>query len=274
MSIRKAIVGASLIIFLGCSRLDLAVNWADDYIIRQADNYFDLSSKQQTEYKVKVQKDIDRIKTENFPKIAKFLGKISGAVDKGAISEKYIADSFDEGTKLFREALHQFDGTAIDFLSHASDEQMKHFVEEFNDKTKGIKEETETPKERMKRQRKTYERWTKEFIGSLSSEQKDILEKQIKNNPYPYELQVKNRETFRDKLLEVHNNPASIKGFVTRIEKQRTDAYDDALDTFHEGLKSYLWDLYRSLSPDQKNSLAKKLNERASELDKIAEKAD
>lgn len=267
---KKIIVLMLILTSISCSRLGVAVDWADEYILNEADNYFDLSSEQYKEFKPRVEKDIQRIKKENFPELSIFFRKISEKAEKNQINEKEIIALFDEGQGLFRKVLHQFEPTILDFATKATSEQANNFIKEYNKKIEELQDDIKTPSDRLKKQKKRYDRWLNEFIDNMTADQKKALEAEIENNPIPFDLQVKSRNQIRDKFLTVMGNPQELKNFLTNFEKQRSPEYQEALKKYQSGLKSYLWVLFQSLSEGQKTYLIKQLRHRADELEKIS----
>jgi hypothetical protein len=257
------------LILSSCSRLQMAYKLADDYILHQANSFFDLSDDQYKTYKSRVEKDIDRIKTTELPKASAYLKTIKSEVKTGLTSQK-IDLLYEDGQKLFSRVIHEFETTAYDFSREMNTEQIENFKDEYNERLNDLKEDVDSPKERFKHQRKRVTKWMKEWVGSVSRDQEKAIEQFIDSNPYPYELQIKHRQLMRDKFLEARKDPIRLKEFLAKIDLEKDTSYAGAMKIYTPGLKKFLLNLYTSLSEKQKNYLIGRLDTRIGQLEEIA----
>ena len=258
------------LILASCSKMDLALKWADWMIVKETDSYFDLSDTQNKELKNQVQKDLSRVKKENFPDIAKFLSKVAGQIEADKISLEEIAKLQTEFQITVKAALNQFQSTALDFAMKATAEQIEHFKKKYNQQTEKHADDVKTEKDKFKLQKKRFEKWTDEWLGGLTSEQKVALASDIKEVPFPWDLQVRSREVSLNKFLEARRSRALLKAYMDQLEDERDPEYEKALKDYQAHLRIYILKLYQSLNKDQKTYLTKKLRDRAHEFEGLA----
>jgi hypothetical protein len=253
-----------------CSRLSVAYKLADEYILRQADNYFDLSEDQYSEFKRRVEDDLKRIRDNRAPQASQFLRKILSHVKQNDVTAATVDGLFQEGQTLFDHIVHEFETTAFDLTSQTNSDQIKNFTEEYNEKLNDFKDDVKGPNDRYKMQRKKSLKWTKEWIGWLEVGQEEALEEFIKANPFPFELQVKSRETMRDKFIEAKKDPKRLKEFLKNLNEERDPEYKEALNKYNQALKVFIVDIYKSLNKRQKSYLIERLETRIKQLEDLA----
>ncbi len=246
------------------------MKWADWMIVKETDSYFDLTDTQNKELKDQVQKDLARVKKENFPLIAKFLRKVASQIEADKISLDEIVKLQNEFQITVKTALNQFQSTALDFTMKASAEQIEHFKKKYNQQTGKHADEVKTEKDKFKLQKKRFEKWTNEWLGGLTPEQKVALESDIKEVPFPWDLQVRSREVSLKKFLEARRSRDLLKAYMDQLEDERDPEYETALKVYQAHLRNYILKLYQSLSKDQKTYLMKKLRDRAQEFEGLA----
>ncbi|HEY8270055.1 MAG TPA: hypothetical protein VIG33_04155, partial [Pseudobdellovibrionaceae bacterium] len=121
--------GLFLCIFgtLSCSRLDIAVNWADTYIVSQVDDYFDLTSQQNKELKESLKKDILKIRQEQFLDWARELRRFNKYILEKNLNEETFHKYFAKALDTTRKLQSYFANTAVKFISTTSPAQLEHF---------------------------------------------------------------------------------------------------------------------------------------------------
>lgn len=266
----KIVLFSFFLLLASCSKIDLAMKWADWMIVKETDSYFDLTDTQNKDLKVQVQKDLARVKNENFPQIANFLRKVADQVDADKISVEDINQLQNEFQKTVRAALDQFQTTALDFSMKASPEQMEHFKKKYRKQTEKHLEDVKTDKDKFKLQKQRVEKWIDEWLGGLNSEQRVALESDIKAFPFPWNLQIRSREFSLKKFLEAQKSRSTLKTYMDQLEDERDPEYEIALKDYQAHLRVYIVSLYRSLTKDQKTYLIKKLRHRAQEFEGLA----
>ncbi len=266
----KIVLFLFAILLASCSKIDMAMKWADWMIVKETDSYFDLTDTQNKDLKNQVQKDLARVKKENFPQIAKFLRKVADQAEVDKISVEEILQLQNEFQKTVRAALNQFQTTALDFSMKASAEQIEHFKKKYNKQTEKHLDDVKTDKDKFKLQKQRFEKWTDEWMGGLTSEQRVALESDIKAFPFPWDLQIRSREFSLKKFLEAQKSRSTLKTYMDQLEDERDPEYENALKDYQAHLRVYIVSLYRSLSKDQKKYLLKKLRDRAQEFEGLA----
>ena len=246
------------------------MKWADWAIVKETDSYFDLTKAQNKELKQQIQKDLARVKKENFPIIAKFLRKIADQLKADKLSTEEIQGIQTEFQTVVRAALNQFQSTALDFSMSTSPEQIEYFKKKYNAETEKHAEEIKTEKDQFKLQKKNFEKWTDEWLNGLNSSQQVRLEEDIKAFPFPWQLQVRSRDVSLKNFLKARLSRDTLKIYMDKAEDERDPEYEKALKEYQIHLRIFIGSLFQSLTIEQKKYLIHKLESRAQELDVLA----
>lgn len=256
-------------ILASCTKLQLAYRFADEYMLHQANSFFDLSSEQYKTYKAKVEDDLGRIKKNEGPEVIAFLRSIKTDIEKKDLNGKKVESRYDEGVKLASRIIHEFDSTALDISRSLSDKQIENFKSEYNERLDDYKEDLDTPTEKYAHQKKRYFRMLREWIGNLTIEQEKQLDTFIRTNPYPYDQQIKNRQEMRDKYIQVRKDPKKLNDFLSHIETDKDAAYDQAMKAYTPAFQNFIFNIYNSLTDQQRRYLLGRIDTRISQIEDI-----
>jgi len=260
---------------LGCSRLDIAVNWADTYIVSQADDYFDLNSAQSKELKNEVQQDIRKVRKELFPKWARSLRELEKETHTPLTEEgfhKYFQESLEEG----RTLQPYFAETAAKFITQARPEQLEHFEKAIRKKNVEDEKKVQNGQQARDESRKKYLRWTEMWINSLTKDQEQLLNRHLAEHPFPLEKQIQNKNHALEKFTAARLSPETLRSFVRDYVQDRGQYNDPdyqlAIKNYQSDLEKFVYQLALSLNDKQKKALSENLLEKASALEKLAAK--
>lgn len=261
---------ACLIFISGCSRLDVAINWADTVVLSRVEDYYDLSSQQKKAFKKEFKIVFAEVRQQDFPLFAKFLDSISDSVKKNDLSIVSIRKHFQASREIFIGAMARFEP----LIQRMNDEQaqsgFENFDREFLKKYKEDLEELQSTKKEAKKLRKQYYRFIDQTIESLSDLQKKSLDQQLSENPPPKRLQLESRKSLHDNFSLIRSDKTQRKefltGFVKNWESLQTAEYLSARKAYQEKLILWVYELSQSLSEKQKQKIIKNLNELSLEL--------
>lgn len=259
---------------ISCTRLDIAVHWADTYIASQVDDYFDLSSQQNKDLKIALKHDIRQIRKAQFPKWASALRQFEKEIHANTLNEENFKRYFRETVDISKKLQPAFTETAVKFITSASSEQLRHFEKALRKKNIENEKKIQNREQARNDARKKYLRGIEMWIDSLSKDQDQLLNRHLNNNPFPIQALTKNRNHVLEKFIEAQKNPDDLKTFVRNYYTDKTQYanpdYQQALKTYHADLEKFSFQLIKSLNEKQKNLLCENLTEKAAILEKLA----
>lgn len=259
-----------------CSRLDIAVNWADTYISAKVDDYFDITSEQKRALKESLKNDIRRLRKEQFRLWALELQKLQNDLKTNNLDEARFQDHYQRMLANSQKLQPYFTNTASDFIATTTSEQLNHFEKFFRQKNHEEEKKFKTAPQVLRETKKKYLRWTDMFLGPLSKDQERILSEHLEMHPFPARLQIKNKALLLQKIQESRHSPETLKNFVRDYYNDRTQfaatEYQQALKEYQNGLGKFLHQLLTSLSEKQKRTFSENLGEKAALLKKLAAK--
>lgn len=259
-----------------CSRLDVALSWADTYIAAKVDDYFNLSSRQNKELKQALRTNIRQIRKSKFPEWAQTLRQIAREIHDHPLNEA-VVDKYFRQILLVTDSLQPaFTETAVHFIGEARPEQLEHFERTVHQKNIEDEKKIQNSQKARDENRKKYLRGIELWIDSLSKEQDQLLNRHLNENPFPARALIKNRNQVLEKFSASKKSPEALKDFVrsyyTDKNQYADPEYREALRNYQTNLEKFTYQLLKSLNEKQKKSLCDNLMEKATLLEKLAAK--
>ena len=211
---KKKLVFILTVVFLSvsCSRLDIAVNLANSYIVHKTDDYFDLTKEQSKRLKESLAKDINQVKKTIFPQLAAEMLKIADTVSfQKTFDSTFVSATYQRIENLFMEGVRIFTPTAVALAGDLSPNQITLFQKEVDEKLNDLKKDSE--KKSFDKMKKQFDSW----FGSMTSNQKDDLKKFVEKNPGPTKLSVYNRQTLAHNFVRAFPDKNARKKYVEKI---------------------------------------------------------
>lgn len=261
---------------IGCTRLDIAISWADTYMVSQVDDYFDINSTQSKELKESLKTDIAKVRKEQFVLWAEEMRRFEKAVREGTVTEESFHDYFEKTLNTSRKIQPYFTDSAVKFISTATPDQLEHFERTLRKKNIEDEKKIQNGQKARDESRKKYLRWVEMWIDSLSNDQEQLLNQHLNDDPFPALAQIKNKTYVLEKFHEARKSPEGLKNFVRNYYNNKYQyadpEYQKALTNYQARLEKFMFRLIKSLNEKQKKLLSENLTSKASSLEKLAAK--
>jgi hypothetical protein len=225
------------------------------------DEYFDLTSSQKDWLKTEFEKDFAKIKSQQLPKAANDLDRLSKMITtKKIFSEKEVEVELELFFNYFSEVIKTFSQNAISFAGFLSAKQVDTFQKKFRENLSDFRI-SNTQQKAQERILTSFGNW----FGNLEPSQTTRINNFINENPFPVDSIISNRLRIADEFKEAFPIDSSRNSFV---EKLFTD-YKSMLDSNYTELRKnrnknftkLLTSILNSMTDTQRNSLALKLND-------------
>lgn len=266
------IICLSLSCLTACSRLDFAFSWADTYIASAVDDYFDISSQQSKSLKKSLKYDFDKMKSAVLPEWITNARQIQTDIASGTLNRNEITTIFSSILRNVDHLTSLFAETAVEFVSNLNPKQLDYFTRIFREKTEEDRQkirEEQHHEEHLKKYFKYFEM----FLGSLTKEQKILIEKHALATPFPSQLKIKNKEwvfqQFMKQRFSLSNQKNFVRDYLNQPEKFQLHEYRQALQGYYQNLQNLLVDVLLTLTPKQKEELRQNLQDKVVQLEKI-----
>lgn len=267
-------VAAALTTATGCSRLDLALRWADTFVMSSVTDYFDLNSEQKKAAKDEFNKALSDLRREEFPKLAEILRKIADLSEKNELKAPAIEGFLKEMTAGFTVALQRFEPMAQKIVADQAATGFKLFDEEFQKKYEKDLKKAQDPTQARAQWKDRADSMVDESIEYLTEAQTQMLKSwQTQNNP-PKLLQVESRKTVFEKFKLARDNEESRKNFIKLFFSDwisiQTPAFQTARAEYQAKTHALMISILTQLTEEQRKNLTKNFRARAKEFDNLA----
>lgn len=256
----------------GCSRLDLAVRFADNYIMSEADDYLELTRAQEKEIRPELEKSLLEIRRHEFPAFAEHLEKTEAMIAGESPSTELIEKNQQDARRLFERALARLEPVSLKTLDQSTAENEKAFITAMNEKTEELKEKAAEPSEaraagEAARMRRSIEHWV-----SLNKEQRQLIEKWSRENPTDLSLRIQDREKTLTHFLSLTKEER--KSWLEKLHRSPDSLRSEENNTYWKqrqaNSRALFLELWKSLTESQKAELRKELLSKAAALKKLS----
>lgn len=269
---RKTIVVllSFLVLTSSCSRIDLAVYFADNYVVNKADDYFDLASDQKKWLKHALKINIEKVKQIIFPQLAQELLRAADVIEaQKSIDYEQALLFYQKVKNLIYEGARIFSSDAALFSEKLSMRQAIYFQKEMDEKLIDMHMD-DSKKETYKRYKKHFDSW----VGYMTSHQKKGLQSFVEESPALTKEKIFNRQTMSHEFIkafpqrEVRSH--YVKEVFTHYESMRYPGFNVLAEAYNRRLVGYVTSFLNSLKSDQRETLIENLRDRANQLTKIS----
>jgi hypothetical protein len=260
----------SPLLLISCSRISIAVHWADTFVLSGVEDYFDLSSAQKSQFKTEFKLILKEIEKNDFPKLAEYLESLAATVENNQLTLTVVQDYIKKGGGLIKNAFIKFEPLAIRIVEEQASKGFESFDNEFNEKFNKDLKELDDQNARAKKLKKQYEFWIDQTVDFLQESQEKSLTEQIAENPSPKQLQLQSKKSVYDKFVIARANPIARKEFISKFfndwESLQTTEYLQARKVYHEKLFVWIYQLSQTLNEKQKRNLTENLRKRSKQI--------
>lgn len=253
-----------------CSRIDLAVYFADTYVINKTDDYFDLSSEQKKWLKHALKSNIQKVKQIIFPQLAQEFLRAAEVIETQKNVDVEQALIFYQRLKnLIYEGARIFSSDAALFSERLTMRQALYFQKEMDEKLIDMHRD-DSNKETYKRYKKHFDSW----IGYMTLSQKKSLQSFVEGGPTLTKEKIFNRQIMSHEFIksfaqrEVRSR--YVKGVFAQYESMRDPGFNTLAEAYNRRLVGYVASFLNNLKNDQRETLIENLRDRANQLIKIS----
>lgn len=266
----------------GCARLDLALKWADTYVLSSLSDYFDLSKQEKEETRQSFKQTLANIQTQDFPALAEQLNLLATLIQKTELRNDLskeqkndllniqIRKIFADIGELFKKASGRFEPLGQLVVANQAKKGFHHFDEEFLKKYNQDLLDITDQKKQKKAVQKKINTWIDETVEFLSDSQKSKLTEEVRKYPPPVFLQIESRRLVFEKFRVARNNETLRRAFVTQFFNQwdslQSAEFQEARKAYFEHVTQWLVEIVQTMNEKQKKNLLRNLHKRALEF--------
>lgn len=265
--------GLLILLTTSCSRTGVMFRFFDTLAVSKTDDYFDLSSEQHDTLKKDLQKDLETLRREFFPVIAKNLRELAPLTHQEKINQEVVLKKYLELHHQMKLFTAYFKDTSIKTALSLRPSQLEYFAKEVR---KEIAKNTD-PEDQQEMAYTRYRRSIEFWMGGINSAQKEKIKHFLTTHPYPAKLQNDSKNYVLEKFLLAGQNRDDLKKFVTDFisdfELVRLPTFTQSLNEHKQAFQNFFAnDFWPSLTEVQRKHLRESLLARAEELDELAQR--
>lgn len=258
----------------GCSRLDLAVRWADTFVMSSVTDYFDLTSEQDARARGDFRTALRDVKKIDFPILASHLEDFALLVEKKEVTDEKVDRFLDQVDSQVRTSIARFETMAQNLLDQQSGGSYEMFDAEFSRKHEKDLKEARDDRAQKKKVNKNIDRFVGETVEFLTEEQQKEVDAWIRTNPPPLQLQLESRKALFDQFKSLRADEKKrrdfIRSYFTNWIALQTPAYQKARMESHQRIRSLFKKVLATITEKQRKNLVENFRFRAKDFRAIS----
>jgi len=275
------LLALTLIALPGCSVVRLGYGHIDSFAVWTADEYFDLDPQQRHEFNSRFERLHEWHRYEQLPEYAAFLAETKARLQRKLTREDL--NWFVDGLKArYRTIVRRGAPDAAALLATIRPEQLDALRRQFDkDNRKFVREyRLDASPEEIERARiRRALSQIKDWVGSLTVEQEQMVIAMTKSAPVIYRLRHEDRLRRQREFLRLMESRAEREAFTARLrhwllnwEEGRAPEYDRLLAEWWGKRVEMLLALDRMLTPHQRAAAAHRLQNYIADFTRLAER--
>lgn len=254
------------LVFSSCSKLSVAVYWADTFAVSELDDYFQVSSAQKSETQKAIQLQLHEIRKSDFLKLADLLEEAAGQLEKEKLGKAEILSLRTRLVDLMLSMSKRFEPVILQLMLWEKENSFQRFDRALKEKQEERWQKISSEEKRLKEARRRVERLISRSVGYLTEDQEKRLIEVLRTNPL--QLEWENRNVVFQKFVQVRSTEMEgfLKKYFHQWESLQSAEYIEARDQYRKNWDEYLHFLLQSLEPKQKGNVVENLREIATEL--------
>ncbi len=263
MKVKCLVIGLALVLLSGCSVTRVAYNNADVFLRWQANSYFDFQGEQSEALDRGLAAFLAWHRARALPKYVP-IGEEAAARMLRGVKREDLEWSYDAARDQIREALGAAAGEVAALLDRLSAEQIGHLERRLvEENRKFAKEQVQgSVEQRQERRVKRNVERLEEWFGSLSDAQLERVRRYSARAPLSAELRERDRKRRQAEfvaMLRAREATRRLARWAQDWEAGREPAYVAASRATHAEYVGLLLDLDRTLSAEQREHAARRL---------------
>ena len=263
------------LLLVSCSRLKIAVDWADTFVLAGMEDYYEFSSHQSAQFKKEFRTILKDVEKSDFREFASLLEAIVVSVEKNELSRDVIKTHLEQGRGILQKAIYKFEP----LIQRVNDEQassnFEKYDREFKTKLAEDYKDLGNQKKAMKKHKASFDFWIDQSIEFLTETQEESLTKQLLETQPPTRLRLDSKNSVHEKFVMARSDSVARKAFISKFmsswESLQTEVYLNARKPYQEKLLDWMHQVAQTLTEKQKQNIIKNLKKRAGEFRSLSE---
>ena len=274
----KKILFVSLVILfsVSCTKLEMALNWADTFALNQIEDYFDLDRAQEKQIKQDFRAALHQVQEKDFPQLADALSRMADSVEKNELTIEKSHQYYNEVEALIKGSVAKFEPMGQKLVSDQARSNFDSFDQEFSKKLGKDQKKFQSLEAAQKDFKKRFDKWVDETVENLTPEQEKSFSQWQQKNQNPVLLRLESRKAVHEKFKSVRQDEKQrtemVKTFFFNWDSLQTVDYLKARKAYQDSLKNWAFTQLTQLNEKQRKNLVENLRKRSGEFATLAKK--
>ena len=264
-----------IFLFVSCSMTKVFYNYADFFVVNWFESYLKLNETQRSDLNIKVDKFFAWHRKSELPKTVLFLEELKVRYENG-MDKQDINWIRSESKILLVRVLRYAEEDIVAFLLTIDDYQVLEAKEKLSSKEDDwLIEQSKMSFEELREHilERSYD-FLDEWLGSLESDQKEIIATWVNPDPYWVSIRLRNRDRFQSDLIDLLKSKELLKtnihSWLSDPSSHWTDEYKSVIEGKRKEWEMLTLMLDANTTPRQREHAIDKLSQYIDDFKELA----
>lgn len=260
----------------GCSKLEIAYDFAPGIIAGRMDDYFDLDSKQKAKLKSVIKSELERIVIDHVPRYLELEKEWIVLLQKSDLKKPELRAHNETTRKWLFSVFASMEPALLPLALELSPTQVEYFHKKVLKELEEHDEKIATPKGQKKELKRRFEFGLSWNFGDLNSQEEHEFDEWLSSAQYPFKEESLSRKNSAYLFHEASKSPVAFKKHLEQIFRAplsfRRQEYADQLEKVLASYQELQWKLLVQSDEKSRKSRVEHTQDHIDQLTKLRDK--
>lgn len=262
----------ALVLFIctACSKIEIAKRWGDTFLWWQVNDLVEYSSAVKADARKQTDQMYAIIQAKGFPAWAEQMEAFKAKVETKSLKQEDVTASMQELRKQFGQLGKALQTNVLALIDLMGEKEFQNLIRNYRKKIDKEQAEADDVKSQQEKVEERYVSAIEFFLGSLSEPQEKIVKDFMMKEPYPYQLQLKNKRRYLEMIEATKGDKEKMKAlakdFSVINSSLEAAEFQSARAAYIEKMDELTFKVLEQMTEKQRKHLIAKLDEVAKVL--------
>ncbi|MBS1968850.1 MAG: hypothetical protein JSU04_00995 [Bdellovibrionales bacterium] len=266
----RILLALLLLLCTACSRIEIAKRWGDTFLWWQVNDLVEYSSAVKAEARKQTDQMYATIQAKGFPAWAEQMEAFKAKVEAKSLKQEDVSNSMQELRKQFEQLGKDLQPNVLALIDLMGEKEFQNLIRNYRKKIEKEQSEAEDVKSQREAVEERYVSAIEFFVGSLIGPQEKLIKDFMTNEPYPYQLQLKNKRRYLEMIEATKGDKEKLKSlakdFSVINSSLEAAEFHSARAAYVEKMDQLTFKVLEQMTEKQRKHLSAKLGEVAKVL--------
>jgi hypothetical protein len=259
-----------LLLCVACSKIEIAKRWGDTFLWWQVNDLVEYSSAVKADARKQTDQMYAIIQAKGFPAWAEQMDAFKAKVEAKSLKPEDVSDSMQGLRKQLEQLGKDLQPNVLALIDLMGEKEFQNLTRNYRKKIDKEQSEADDVKSQQEAVEDRYVSAVEFFLGSLKDPQEKLIKDFMTTEPYPYQLQLKNKRRYLEMIEATKGDKEKMKAlakdFAYINSSLEAAEFQSARVAYLEKMDQLTFKVLEQMTEKQRKHLIAKLDEVAKVL--------